>query len=271
MDVEARKKRHGPKEPVDQRTKVHIFDFDNTLFRSPGPLPGQKPKDWFPGSLGHESGVPQEPNDHWYVDEMVNRFKEAQKDPRSFIAISTGRWPMFHERVRELLAHKGLHPDMMLMKDPEEFPVGQTATFKQHAVDQILGETPGAKQVFMYDDNKHHLSAMEEQAEKHDVKVHAKGLSPEEQEKSRGGHYSFQEFLYQFYDGGKRMVKNTNQDTKDQFPQVQADTLFNEDPTFRAKLLKQFQTWRTAGAIRRKKMQARVASAWLNKKKTEAA
>lgn len=53
----------------------------------------------------------------------------------------------------------------------------------------------------------------------------------------------WQEFLDEFYDGGKRLVTNTNRDTKDRYPKVEVLTLLKTDPKFRKLVKGQFQRW----------------------------
>lgn len=53
----------------------------------------------------------------------------------------------------------------------------------------------------------------------------------------------WQLFLDEVYDGGKKMVRNTNRDTRDRYPQVEAVTLLRTDPKFRKLLRGQFGKW----------------------------
>jgi len=53
----------------------------------------------------------------------------------------------------------------------------------------------------------------------------------------------WQQFLDDVYEGGKKMVRNTNRDTRDRYPQVEAVTLLRTDPKFRKLLRGQFGKW----------------------------
>lgn len=53
----------------------------------------------------------------------------------------------------------------------------------------------------------------------------------------------WQQFLDDLYEGGKKMVRNTNRDTRDRYPQVEATTLVRTDPKFRKLLRGQFGRW----------------------------
>jgi len=51
------------------------------------------------------------------------------------------------------------------------------------------------------------------------------------------------QFLDEAYEGGKMQVRNTNRDTKDRYPKVEALTLLKTDKQFRKLLRGQFQRW----------------------------
>jgi hypothetical protein len=53
----------------------------------------------------------------------------------------------------------------------------------------------------------------------------------------------WEEFLHEFYEDGKRLVQNTNRDTRDRFPKVEVLTLLKTDPKFRKLVRGQFQRW----------------------------
>jgi len=53
----------------------------------------------------------------------------------------------------------------------------------------------------------------------------------------------WQEFLGEMYDGGHRLVRNTNRDTRDRYPQVEAATLLRTDKKFSKLLRGQFGKW----------------------------
>ena len=54
----------------------------------------------------------------------------------------------------------------------------------------------------------------------------------------------WERFLADVYDGGKKLVRNTNRDTRDRYPQVEASTLLKTDRKFRKLLRGQFDRWR---------------------------
>lgn len=53
----------------------------------------------------------------------------------------------------------------------------------------------------------------------------------------------WQQFLDEAYEGGRKLVRNSNRDTKDRFPKVEVLTLLRTDKQFRKLLRGQFQRW----------------------------
>jgi len=53
----------------------------------------------------------------------------------------------------------------------------------------------------------------------------------------------WEEFLREVYEGGKMLVRNTNRDTKDRYPKVEAATLLKTDKRFRKLVQGQFGKW----------------------------
>lgn len=54
----------------------------------------------------------------------------------------------------------------------------------------------------------------------------------------------WQRFLDAVYEGGKKLVRNTNRDTRDRYPKVEVTTLLRTDPAFRKLLRGQFNRWK---------------------------
>lgn len=54
----------------------------------------------------------------------------------------------------------------------------------------------------------------------------------------------WQQFLDEVYEGGRMQVRNTNRDTKDRYPKVEALTLLKTDKKFRKLLRAQFEKWK---------------------------
>lgn len=244
------------KKPAVERGKkrLHIFDFDQTMFQSPGPGPevpkGEREKFWHdPESLGAEN-VPESPNENWYVRHVVDAFRRAQKDPDAYVAVVTGRSEPLRDRVEELLEHMGLEPDELVLKKKKE----PTAQYKIREMKRILEDHPEVKKIHFYEDREHHLKEFQEAAEKEGYDFIPHYVPDADADRT------WNEFMWLVYEGGARKVKNTNPDTRDRHPEVRADYLIKNDPNFAARVRKQFRTWVSMGKPRRKRQVERTAT-----------
>jgi len=244
------------KKPVRERPKkrLHIFDFDQTMFHSPGPGP-DVPKDergsfWHdPDSLGAEN-VPDNPNENWYIRHIVDAFRKAQRDPDAHVAVVTGRSEPLRKRVEELLEHMDLEPDELVLKQKKE----PTSEYKIREMRRMLKDHPEVKKVHFYEDREHHLKEFQEAAEEagYDFIPH---FVPE-----ADADRTWDEFMWLIYEGGARKVKNTNPKTRDRHPEVRADYLIKSDPNFAARVRKQFRSWVSMGKPKGRKQVGRTAA-----------
>lgn len=113
---------------------LHLFDFDGTLFRSPGPPQwwDRNPKAWwsFPESL-EPPCVPERPGPEWWVADTVRAARKSIASPDVFALLCTGRLDRpFRWRVPELLKQKGLGFDKVLLNPT----TGSTRGFKKQAM-----------------------------------------------------------------------------------------------------------------------------------------
>lgn len=234
------RQREAPQRP---KRRLHIFDFDDTLFHSPAPGP-DVPEHMRGGEFWHDPEkslggdlVPEHPNENWYIRQVVEKFRRAQKDPSAYVAVMTGRSEPFRERVQELLEHMNLKPDELILKQKME----PTAEYKIREMKRLLSEHPEVKKVDFYEDREHHLKEFQQAAEEAGYEFTPHFV--EEADADR----TWDEFLDVMYEGGARKVKNTNPKTRDRHPEVRTDYLAKTDPNFGARLRKQFQTWVSMG------------------------
>lgn len=54
----------------------------------------------------------------------------------------------------------------------------------------------------------------------------------------------WQQFLDEMYEGGRKLVRNTNRDTRDRYPKVEIQTLLKTDRKLRKLLQGQFERWK---------------------------
>jgi hypothetical protein len=100
--------------------KLVIYDFDGTLFKSPDDKEGKEiyeeetGKPWpFKGWWGRNESllppiVPQKPDPHWYIQDVVNNQKKDSEDPNAKVVLMTGRPVQIRNRVIEILDHAGI-------------------------------------------------------------------------------------------------------------------------------------------------------------------
>jgi hypothetical protein len=60
---------------------------------------------------------------------------------------------------------------------------------------------------------------------------------------AESGQPRWKEFLKEKYDGGKKLVPNTDNKTKIKYPQVSMNTLYKKDPNFKNKVNKEYKQW----------------------------
>lgn len=231
----------GKRDPPKGKKRLRIFDFDQTVFHSPGPSPDltkeQRGQFWHdPESLAGEN-VPRTPNENWYVEHVVEDFRRSQDNPDELTVVMTGRSEPLRERVEELLGHMGLEPDELVLKQKKE----PTSDYKIREMLRLLEENPSVSRVDFYEDREHHLKEFQQAAEDagYDFKPH---YVPE-----ADANKTWEEFMGLVYEGGARKVKNTNPKTRDRHPEVRADYLMKNDPSFASRVRKQYRSWVSMG------------------------
>lgn len=229
------------------KTDLHIFDFDQTMFKSPGPPPGgtkdENKEHWdHSRSLQHPS-VPAHPNENWYVQEVLEAFQRARKNPSNHVVVMTGRKENLRDDVQNLLDHADLKPDELVLK-PQPKP-GEKAQFtknyKLREMKRILGENPEVKKVHFWEDRDKHLELFQEEAEKagYHFVPHLVHYEPPEKQ--------WQTYLDNFWEGGKKMIPNPDPKTREQFPEITLEYAIKKFPRVKDHLQDRFQRWFSMG------------------------
>jgi 2'-5' RNA ligase len=134
-------------------TRIAVFDFDGTLFRSP-----EKPLDWEGSWWGNIESltspvVPTTPGEDWWNLPVVERAKRDIANPEVLTALVTGRLASkFHVRVQDLLAQVGLKFDHVFFS-----PGGDTEAYKLDVIGQLLRDNYSARGVDIWEDRGEHL------------------------------------------------------------------------------------------------------------------
>jgi hypothetical protein len=151
------------------KTELHVYDFDDTLFRSPRQPEGLKGDPWWtdPRSL-EEPCVPAEPGGEWWIGPVVASAKRSIADPDVMAVLMTGRWDaVFRQRVEDLLRMKGLDFAEVHLA-PQE---GSTDYFKATTIKDILRQHPAIKKVRFWDDNTKNLKLFKAEVEARGLEV----------------------------------------------------------------------------------------------------
>jgi hypothetical protein len=141
----------------DDRTELHFYDFDGTLFRSPEPPEWWGKKSWWinHSSLGRPC-VPDVPGPDWWVEPVVASARKSIQDPNIWAALMTGRTARhggFSYRVPELVHDKGLNFDEIHLSNTSD-----TEGFKRDKIVGLLRRFPHVAAVQFWDDRSDFLS-----------------------------------------------------------------------------------------------------------------
>lgn len=136
--------------------ELHLFDFDGTLFHSPGP-PDSWGGFWWddPQSL-HPPCVPLKPGPQWWNSEVVSKAKQSISDPNIWTFLCTGRALNSFSRYRipELLEGHGLFFDELYLKEG-----ASTEQFKIKVLAHLLRKYPFVSKVQIWEDRHDHLNS----------------------------------------------------------------------------------------------------------------
>lgn len=136
--------------------KIHVYDFDGTLFRSPEKPTWWKDKGWW-GKLEslNPPCVPEKPGSDWWVESTVEAAKKSISDPEAFAVLCTGRLSgKFHGRMFDLLGQAGLRFDEVHLT-----PGGGTLPFKLRVIEALLHKLNDVAKVEIWEDRSEHVGA----------------------------------------------------------------------------------------------------------------
>lgn len=136
-------------------TRLAVFDFDGTLFRSP-----EKPV-WWPwqGFWGRPESlsppyVPETPGPDWWAESVVVAARGALTDPETYAIVLTGRPEKLSRRVEGLLRSAGLNfPGVFCVGNG----AGNTLDMKLQCIRQVAARLPDLQHIEMWDDRPEHI------------------------------------------------------------------------------------------------------------------
>lgn len=160
--------------------ELHVYDFDNTIFRSPF-----RP-DWWPwqGWWGRELSleppcVPDKPGSDWYVGSSVSSARKSTSDPNVMTILATGRINKFRARVLELVRATGLRFDDYVLASGGS---DKTLDMKTKLLARMLRQHSDIDRVEMWEDRVPHVAAFSSFLARQDVEheIHAVKMRPME-------------------------------------------------------------------------------------------
>lgn len=163
-------------------TELHVYDFDNTLFKSP-----DKPS-WWPHRHWWTDEdsllppcVPEEPGAHWWLSETVQEARQSIKDDAAYTLMITGRTvDGFADRVTELLLdHNDLRFDELRFKQNAD---ENTAEYKARHIRNVADKFPTLSAIHIWDDRKENLEEVVARLEEVGYEVEAHYVPPESRE-----------------------------------------------------------------------------------------
>ncbi len=130
-------------------TKLSVFDFDGTLFKSPDKPKNYKGNWWIEEkSLSSKTVGEVSPDSLWNM-RVVRDAQEELSNSNAFCIMMTGRiGNVFEDRIKELLLQKNLNFKVVKFNS-----FGQDAgDFKVKEIKEILKNNPSIKNIEMWED-----------------------------------------------------------------------------------------------------------------------
>ena len=163
-----------------QNCELHLFDFDNCLFRSPEPPKWWSKKKmgfWFntPDSLS-EPFVPTKPSSDYWFSSTVRDAKSSIEDTNTLAIMCTGRRDRnagMRYRIAELLQDKGLDFDEVHLSTG-----GDTAKYKAKVVFDLLKKHRNITSVSVWEDTQENLDAIQKVCQVMFVEFHPHLVTP---------------------------------------------------------------------------------------------
>ncbi|KAI0123705.1 hypothetical protein BJ170DRAFT_640105 [Xylariales sp. AK1849] len=168
---------------VDTIKSIHVYDFDNTLFKTPLPNPklwnGQtlgslgSPDIFLNGGWWHDSRIlaatgdgveREEPRgwEGWWNEKIIELVHLSMKQKDALAVMLTGRSERgFSDLLKRIVASKGLEFDMIGLKPavgPNNERFSSTMNFKQIFLESLMETYKHAEEIRIYEDRVRHVT-----------------------------------------------------------------------------------------------------------------
>lgn len=153
------------KENKEYITKLHVFDFDATLFKSPSPsddwVKANPNKYWW---SSYESLSPEtlgEDISSLWIDNVVEEARKSIADQNTIAILCTARSDVgsVRYRVTELLREHGLKLEKLFFKPLRRSISGPA--YKAGVVKMLLNAYPNIEEVVFWDDKSENLDSVD--------------------------------------------------------------------------------------------------------------
>lgn len=154
-------------------TKLSVFDFDGTLFKSPDKPEGYKGNWWIEEKSLSYPNVPKRPGDDFWHMDVVEQAKKELASNNTYCILLTGRVDQFFtDRIKELLNQKKLNFEEIRLN---QFG-GSTGEFKIKKIKSILEKNPTIKKIEMWEDEPDKVELYTDEFSKdYDIKINKIG------------------------------------------------------------------------------------------------
>jgi hypothetical protein len=150
-------------ENKEYKTKLYMFDFDDTLFRSP-----QEPERYNGSYWWNSAKSLEDTNENMWIEKTVNKARLASEDKSILSIMCTARQdrPEIVFSVNSLLRDKGLYFDKLFYKNINT----STSEYKAETIGMMLDAYPNVDEVHVWEDNQENIQAIKEKCERLNVK-----------------------------------------------------------------------------------------------------
>ncbi|KAL2134606.1 hypothetical protein VTI74DRAFT_11348 [Chaetomium olivicolor] len=180
---------------ADKIKAIHVYDFDNTLFKTPLPNPKlwngptlgtlANPDAFINGGWWHDSRIlaatgegiaKEEPRawNGWWNDKIVELIHLSNQQKDALCVLLTGRSESgFSELIKRMVTAKGLDFDMITLKPavgPNHETFANTMVFKQMFLEALMETYKHAEEIRIYEDRIKHVKGFRDFLEDYNIR-----------------------------------------------------------------------------------------------------
>ncbi|KAK3376017.1 hypothetical protein B0T24DRAFT_572572 [Lasiosphaeria ovina] len=188
---------------ADKIKVIHVYDFDNTLFKTPLPNPKiwsgptigalANPECFINGGWWHDCRIlastgeglaKEEPKawNGWWNEKIVELVRLSMQQKDALCVLLTGRSESgFADLIKRMVSCKGLEFDLASLKPavgPNNQPFATTMIFKQAFLEALMETYKQAEEIRIYEDRPKHVKGFREFLNDYNKKQRGMGGSP---------------------------------------------------------------------------------------------